>query len=99
MINENFGMMDQGYFISRSEILNWINSSLQLNITKIEQLGSGAVYCQIIDMMFPNAITMSKVKFNAKLDYEFTHNLKLLQQALIKNGIKRTIEVEKLKNC
>ena len=27
---ENIGMMDEGYFVSRSEILNWINDLLQV---------------------------------------------------------------------
>jgi len=29
-------MMDEGYFISRGEILKWINDLLQINVTKIE---------------------------------------------------------------
>lgn len=59
-MNETFGTMDQAYFKPKSEILAWINDSLkvilanmrllkfyyfQLNISKVEELGSGAVYC------------------------------------------------------
>ena len=29
-MNEAFGMMDEGYFISRSEILKWINELLKV---------------------------------------------------------------------
>ena len=29
-MNEAFGMMDEGYFISRSEILKWVNDLLQV---------------------------------------------------------------------
>jgi len=44
-MNEAFGMMDEGYFKPRTEILKFINDLLQLNVTKIESLGQGAVYC------------------------------------------------------
>ena len=35
--------------LSRNELVVWVNELLQLNYTKIEQLGSGAAYCQIFD--------------------------------------------------
>lgn len=34
-------------------MLSWVNSNLQSQIAKIEELGSGAAYCQLIDMLFP----------------------------------------------
>jgi len=42
---------------------------IQLNLTKIEQLGSGAVYCQVIDVVHPGKVALPKVKWNAKNDY------------------------------
>lgn len=39
---------------------------------------------------------MNKVNWRAKKDYEFISNLKLLQSAFEKVGIKRYVEVEKL---
>jgi RP/EB family microtubule-associated protein len=38
----------------------------QLNLTKIEQLGSGAVYCQIVDVIHPGKIPMNKINWKAK---------------------------------
>lgn len=32
---ENIGMMDEGYFVSRSEILTWVNTLLQVIILLI----------------------------------------------------------------
>ena len=37
---------------SRSELIAWLNELLQLNYTKIEQCGTGAAYCQIIDSVY-----------------------------------------------
>ena len=42
---------------------------------------------------------MSKVKFNAKTEYEFRHNYKILQHVFVKNSITKTIDVEKLIRC
>lgn len=32
------GMMDSAYFVGRKELIDWINSTLQMGITKIEQV-------------------------------------------------------------
>ncbi|KAF8404957.1 hypothetical protein HHK36_009852 [Tetracentron sinense] len=34
----NIGMMDSAYFVGRSEILAWINSTLHLNLSKVEEV-------------------------------------------------------------
>jgi len=31
-MNEAFGIMDEGYFISRSEILGWVNNLLEVTL-------------------------------------------------------------------
>ena len=38
-------------------------------VSKIEELGSGAVYCQILDAVHPGKISLSKVNWKAKIDY------------------------------
>ncbi len=37
---------------SRTDLLAWLNDLLQLNYTKVEQCGTGAAYCQIIDSIY-----------------------------------------------
>lgn len=38
--------------VSRTDLLAWVNELLQLNYTKVEQCGTGAAYCQIIDSIY-----------------------------------------------
>lgn len=37
---------------SRSDLLNWVNDLLQLSVTKIESIGTGAALCQIMDSIY-----------------------------------------------
>ncbi|RKP08555.1 calponin homology domain-containing protein [Thamnocephalis sphaerospora] len=83
---------------SRNDLLAWINNLLQLNYTKIEQLGTGAAYCQIIDSIYRN-VPLSKVKFNAKADYEYVANFKVLQNSFDRNKIEKSIPVDRLIKC
>ncbi|CAL9702413.1 unnamed protein product [Knipowitschia caucasica] len=82
--------------LSRHEMLEWINQSLQMKFSKIEQLCSGAAYCQFMDMMFENCLPLKKVKFGAKLEHEFIQNFKMLQVAFKKIGVDKNIPVDKL---
>ncbi len=90
------GMMDAAYFTSRKDILDWLNATLELNLTKIEQTASGAVACQIIEYVFPGSIPMHRVDWEAKSDYEFIQNYKLLQAAFTKHRVQRHVDVDKL---
>ncbi|XP_015715354.1 microtubule-associated protein RP/EB family member 3 isoform X2 [Coturnix japonica] len=82
--------------LSRHDMLAWVNDSLQLTYTKIEQLCSGAAYCQFMDMLFPGCVHLRKVKFQAKLEHEYIHNFKVLQAAFKKMGVDKIIAVERL---
>uniref|UniRef100_A0ABM5G4X8 Microtubule-associated protein RP/EB family member 1 isoform X2 n=1 Tax=Pogona vitticeps TaxID=103695 RepID=A0ABM5G4X8_9SAUR len=82
--------------LSRHDMLAWINESLGLNLTKIEQLCSGAAYCQFMDMLFPGSVTLKKVKFQAKLEHEYIQNFKVLQAGFKRMGVDKIIPVDKL---
>ncbi|XP_069742640.1 microtubule-associated protein RP/EB family member 3b isoform X3 [Narcine bancroftii] len=82
--------------LSRHDMLAWVNDSLQLNYTKIEQLCSGTAYCQFMDMLFPGCIHLKKVKFQAKLEHEYIHHFKVLQAAFKKMNVDKIIPVERL---
>ncbi|CRG95300.1 EB1 homolog, putative [Plasmodium gallinaceum] len=90
------GNMDVAFFVSRKELIDWINRCLKLNITKIEQCSNGAIYIQLLDILFPNKSVLHKAKWNAKLEYECIINYKLIQNVFNKLGIKKYMDVDKL---
>lgn len=81
--------------IGRVELLMWLNELLQLTYVQVEQAGTGAAYCQILDSIYGD-VPLSKVKFNASLEHEYISNFKILQQSFNKHKIKHEIPIEKL---
>ncbi|EEP82669.1 conserved hypothetical protein [Uncinocarpus reesii 1704] len=89
---------------SRQELLAWLNNLLQLNVTKVEQCGTGAAYCQIYDSVFKLTnglvdVPMSRVKFNVNTEYAYIQNFKILQNVFNKHQIDRPVPVEALIKC
>jgi RP/EB family microtubule-associated protein len=78
---------------SRGELLAWINGLLALNLTKLEQLGTGAVYCQLYDIASRGKVNLAKVNWKAKQEYEYVNNFKILQQAFLKDNVQKPIDV------
>jgi len=89
-------MMDGAYFISKNELLAWINDLLKVNLIKVEQLGTGSVHAQIFDVIFPGEVALHKVNWKARLEWEFVNNFKVLQQAFQRTGMNKYIDVAKL---
>lgn len=92
----NVGRWDGGFFVSRSELLHWANTTFDLRLQNLEQCANGAVYCQIIDACHPGTVAMRKVNWSARVGHESMQNYKVLQQAFDKCGVTKHIEVEKL---
>ncbi|KAJ2020262.1 microtubule integrity protein mal3 [Coemansia sp. S85] len=83
---------------SRNDLLTWVNELLRTNYTKVEQLGSGAAYCQIIDSVYGD-VRLERVKFNANQEYEFAENFKILQNAMAKHKVDKPIDPPRLMKC
>jgi len=82
--------------LSRHDMLNWVNGCLSSNYKKIEELCSGAAYAQFMDMLFPNVISLKKVKFRTQLEHEYITNFKLVQGAFKKVGCDKEIPIGRL---
>ncbi|CCW65112.1 unnamed protein product [Phytomonas sp. EM1] len=84
--------------LPRTELLQWINTSLPCStpnkgtvtpIKKVEQCGSGVPYVLLLPTMLPILYTplITKAKVPAHHEFEAVINLKLIQEALHRNGI------------
>jgi RP/EB family microtubule-associated protein len=90
------GIMDPHYFLSKADLLGWINETLSLRLSKVEDTANGAVACQIMDALHPGMVPFKKLDFNAKNEYDMINNYKVLQEVFNKLGIAKHIEVAKL---
>ncbi|XP_060072125.1 microtubule-associated protein RP/EB family member 1-like [Ylistrum balloti] len=81
---------------SRKELLNWVNTKLDGTYDRIEDLCTGAAYCQFMDILYPGVVNLKRVLFATKLEHEFIRNYKLLQTAFMGLGINKDIPVERL---
>mmetsp|Transcript_7224 Transcript_7224/g.10348 ORF Transcript_7224/g.10348 Transcript_7224/m.10348 type:complete len:330 (+) Transcript_7224:119-1108(+) len=91
-----YGMMDGTYFVPRSEILEFLNSTLDINLSKIEQTATGAVACQLMDLAYPGSVKMLRVNWTANSDFQYVENYKLLQAAFDRKKIQKYVDVDRL---
>ncbi|KAF3697204.1 DNA (cytosine-5)-methyltransferase 3B [Channa argus] len=77
-------------------LVTWINNLLKTTFKDVQEMGSGACHCQIMDCVIPGSVDMTKVKFDAQGEDECKHNFNLLHEAFSKSNIKKNIPVEKL---
>jgi len=77
-------------------LLEWVNDLLKIDLTKVEQCASGAVYCQLLDICYPGTVDTSKVNWMAKAEHEYLPNYKTLQVACATNGVMKQIPVGEL---
>lgn len=90
------GIMDGAFFVGRKEVVDWINSTLEINISKIEDTAAGHIACQLLDIMHPGQVPMHKVNWSAKQNFELVANYKILQTAFSKLHIDKFVDVDRL---
>lgn len=84
--------------LSRTALVGWVNNILQLNVTKVDDFGTGAVYCQLLDSIYGD-LPMQRVRFGSKSALDIEQNYKILQQAFTRHNINRSIDTARLMKC
>jgi RP/EB family microtubule-associated protein len=93
-------LMHDAELTSRRQLVEWLNHLLDLQMTKVEQCGTGAALCQVFDSIgLEIPVPMNKVKFNANTEYAYRANFTILQECFLKNRIDRPVNVESLIKC
>uniref|UniRef100_A0A1B6KMJ8 Microtubule-associated protein RP/EB family member 1 n=2 Tax=Graphocephala atropunctata TaxID=36148 RepID=A0A1B6KMJ8_9HEMI len=82
--------------LSRHDMLAWVNDCLHSQFAKIEELCTGAAYCQFMDMLFPGSVPLKRVKFRTNLEHEYIQNFKILQAAFKKMSVDKIVPIDKL---
>ena len=84
--------------LGRSELLTWVNKTVESDYIKIEDLSDSVGFCQIIDAFFKNiSKEMNSLKLNAINEIELKQkNLYLLNTLLGKAGCIKHIDPNKL---
>nr|XP_020464750.1 microtubule-associated protein RP/EB family member 3-like [Monopterus albus] len=95
------GTLNAGHSHNHYELLAWLNENLQTGFTKVEQVCTGAAFCQLTHWMFPQSLDLSRVRFQSTNMVDTIHNYSLLQAAFRKVGVVRHIPIEALikRNC
>lgn len=73
--------------ISRQAVLAWVNDQAQSQLTKVEEMSTGAAYCQLTDRLFPGSVNLKKVKWNSRSEVDWINNWRILQKSWTDLGI------------
>lgn len=92
----SIGLQHPAFAVSKVVLLQWIEETFQLKYAKVEEVASGAFYCQVLDYLFPGQMRMNLVNWNSKLDYDWIANFKLVQGVMAKNNISKPVPIDKL---
>lgn len=82
--------------LSRNEILAWVNRTLLSEFKKIEELCTGAAYCQMMDILFPGCVPLKRIKYCTNLEHDFINNLKIFQNALVTMKVDKAVPIDRL---
>jgi RP/EB family microtubule-associated protein len=83
-------------FGSRGELLDWMNTLLGIQYSKVEEASNGAAFCQIMDALIPGKVKLHRVNYNARTEPEMVANYKILQEVLNSQNVSRNVPVESL---
>ncbi|XP_050096629.1 microtubule-associated protein RP/EB family member 2-like [Anopheles aquasalis] len=82
--------------LSRIELLAWVNRTLLSQFKKVEELCTGAAYCQLMDVLFPGSVPLKRIKYCTNVEHDFLSNLRLFQNALVQLKVNRSVPTDRL---
>lgn len=81
---------------SRHELLSWFSAAFNVKVSRVEQLVSGAVYCQALQFLRPDLLYLKRSSCTPKTNQEVAKNFNLVQLTLDKFGLIRRLPIDKL---
>jgi RP/EB family microtubule-associated protein len=90
------GLQHPAFAVSKAVLLDWLNTVFGLSYVKVEECSSGAVYCQILDAIYPGQVPMKTVKWNAKNEYDWVANFKIAQKVMTAQNVAKPLPIDKL---
>ena len=82
--------------ISHSELKEWIQKYISPNLTEIGELGTGIEFCLGTFVLFPNTISLKKIRVGGLSQYDKFHNFKCLQAAFNDLDLNKGIPMEQM---
>ena len=80
----------------RLELLSWLNDTLSTDYRKVEEVGDGVAYLQLLDAVLPGRVPLERAHFNCRSKDDRERNLQLLRHAFKRAQISREVEVTAL---
>jgi len=93
----NIGINHAAYKVSKREILEWMNMTLNSSIANCDKdVGDGSAYAQIFHSINRKCVSLKQIKFDGKSEYEYTINYNIVQKAMKILKIDKVIPSEAL---
>lgn len=92
----SIGINHAAFSVSKKALLDWVNAFFELDYQKVEECATGAIHCQIADAIFPGKVKMSTVNWEAKTEYDFEKNFKILDSVFLNQGVQKPVPIRKL---
>ena len=87
---------NKAYFAPKSELLEWASKLLDIELTTLEEMSTGAIFSQLLDACHPGTVRLNKVNWKANCETDYISNFKIFQQGLIVNNINKPIDINRL---
>jgi RP/EB family microtubule-associated protein len=62
----------------------------------LQHSATGAIHAQLLDSIFPGTVALHKIKWQARLEPEYIHNFKVVQEAMDKKDLAKPLPVDRL---